>query len=226
MSGIRSILDRYSSASRRVRFVQVGSADGLAGDPIHELVIRDGWRGILVEPVRHLFLKLKRNYRGAKDLIFENCAIAEEEGERELWRLAEARPGEERPYWHDQLGSFRLDVVLRHEPHVPALRERLICEKVACLSLGQLLRRHRFRKVDVFHVDAEGYDFEIVKQIDFEAMKPGLVLFEHAHLSGAERSACCGLLIEKGYRLVSESEDTLAVREGLRGITLPPESSP
>ena len=47
----------------QVFFVQVGSNDGIRGDPIHELIIANKkWRGIFIEPVRFFFDRLKHNY--------------------------------------------------------------------------------------------------------------------------------------------------------------------
>jgi hypothetical protein len=56
-------------------FIQIGAADGRIGDPIHHLVERHRWRGILVEPLPHMFAALRATYRHRPDLVLENVAI-------------------------------------------------------------------------------------------------------------------------------------------------------
>jgi len=60
-----------------VFFVQVGSNDGVQGDPIHDLIVsRESWRGIFIEPIDFLFQRLRKNYGEAERFVFENVAIA------------------------------------------------------------------------------------------------------------------------------------------------------
>src|SRR5205814_148392 len=92
--------------------VQIGAHDGatMGQDPLrHELLSRP-WRGILVEPVPPVFERLKANYRANPRLIFENAAIAESDGVRDLYHLPESS---DRTIWkgYDALGSFRREIL-------------------------------------------------------------------------------------------------------------------
>src|SRR5687768_9883737 len=76
---ITEILDRYSQV-KQVKFVQIGSNDGLGSDPLRQFIIRDHWKGILVEPLPDTFRKLLKNYEGYEhkaELYFENVAISD-----------------------------------------------------------------------------------------------------------------------------------------------------
>lgn len=57
------ILKEYASNTSNIKFIQIGSNDGMHGDPVCEYIKRDGWQGILVGPVPYLFEKLKKNYK-------------------------------------------------------------------------------------------------------------------------------------------------------------------
>ena len=57
-----------------------------------------------------------------------------------------------------------------------------------CMTYEQLRREYGLSQVDVLNIDAEGYDDQILKSIDFEASKPGLILFEVVHM-GTEAKA-------------------------------------
>jgi len=64
------ILDRYLVENRPddFFFIQVGAYDGVTGDPICGYIRRYGWRGILLEPQRDVFLLLQKNYRDQPQL--------------------------------------------------------------------------------------------------------------------------------------------------------------
>jgi hypothetical protein len=86
----------------------------------------------------------------------------------------------------------------------------ILSEKVPCASVMGLLDKHRIDRLDLFHVDTEGYDFEVLKLIDFKRVKPRMILFEHIHLSADDRAACAAMLTREGYTLKPEQNDTLA----------------
>ena len=72
--------------------------------------------------------------------------------------------------------------------------------KVPCLSFESLCRRHGVGAIDLIHIDTEGYDYEVIKLIDFSAHRPALLLYEHKHLSPADRAACRRLIeAQQGY---------------------------
>ena len=47
---LRKILNAFSAVHQNVRFIQIGSKDGVMGDPIHEYIMRCGWSGVVFEP--------------------------------------------------------------------------------------------------------------------------------------------------------------------------------
>ena len=101
----------FAATRRNVFFVQVGSNDGVHGDPLRLWIIKYRWRGILIEPVQHLFEKLKHNYRDSEGLIFENTAIAETDGYKTFYRLSEKAA--HHPEFAQCLGSFDKEMLFR-----------------------------------------------------------------------------------------------------------------
>ncbi len=52
--------------------VQIGSNDGITGDPLHKLIVKHKkWTALFVEPVPLLVEKLKKNYNNDSRFIFE-----------------------------------------------------------------------------------------------------------------------------------------------------------
>ena len=202
--------------NKSVFFVQIGSNDGIQGDPLHDLIIKHAdWQGIFVEPVKYVFERLKRNYANSTRFVFENVAIGKENGRAQFYHVAERTTNgvrEQLPYWYDQLGSFDRGHILRHldgrlEPYI-------IEEEIKCISLPALLERNNVAAIDLLHVDAEGFDYEVIAQFPFERFRPYLILFEHKHLTADEKEKARRVLTARGYNLFEINGDTLAKLNG------------
>ena len=55
---LKLLLDRLPDDTSNFTVVQVGANDGKTQDPVHPLIMRGGWSGILVEPIPNLFGRL------------------------------------------------------------------------------------------------------------------------------------------------------------------------
>lgn len=204
------LIRRFARMYPRAFFIQIGSNDGEQLDPLREMILSRPWRGIMVEPVPYVFERLRQNYIHLSDRIaLENLAIADQEGRLPFWHLRqETNKPDYLPQWYDALGSFRKDVVLKHTSDIPDLERRLVCTEVPCLTFAGLCRKYDIDKLDLLHIDTEGYDFEIIKHVDFDRYRPKLLIYEHHHLGDATRRACRDLLQGMGYVLYEEALDT------------------
>ena len=200
-------LQRLRSSSP-FNFVQVGAQDGVTGDKIYEHVVAESWEGILVEPRGAMFARLKENYEGRAGLAFVQCAISGRAGSEVLFALdPEDR---ELPAWAHGLGSFDLEVLLKHEDQLPGIRERVVTEAVSCRTWGELFSEFPLPKVDLLQIDVEGRDFELLRLFPFRRTRPGLVRYEHKHLSPEDRVAAEALLVGLGYAPLIGPQDTVA----------------
>ena len=190
--------------------VQIGANDGVSNDPIRSFIERYRWEALLVEPLPDIFARLERNYRGFPGIRLTNCAIGPA-GQLTLYRV-QAEVGNRFPWLHE-LASFDRNVVLRHEVFFPDLARYVVEEKVPCLPFATLMERHGVAGIDALVIDTEGYDFEILKQIDFERYRPKVVLFEHKHLSKELQAEAVALVAKAGYVTVPEEHDTLGLRQ-------------
>ena len=126
-----------------------------------------------------------------------------------FYRLRETK--DKLPFWYDELGSFREEVVLKHKRSIPDIEDRLVVEKVNCVTLLALMRKHGVRYVDLLQMDLEGYDAHIIKSIDFGVFKPEMIRYENKHLIPSENEACVCLLKHNGYAIMKHDEgNTLA----------------
>lgn len=206
------VLTQAAESSNDFFFVQIGANDGVIYDPIHQYVNRYHWDGLLVEPVRCYFEKLKANYRNNPQLIFENAALSDKQETRTLYRIQEGL--DFLPAWCHGLATFHLDVLLTHKWAIPNIEDYVVTERVNCLTLASLLHQHSVKKIDLLVIDTEGHDYNIIKQIDFEALKPKILLFEHQYLSVQQKADCERLLQERHYMASKHMGNTLAYLRG------------
>ncbi len=116
------------------------------------------------------------------------------------------------PYWASQLASLRYEVIASHEDRIPGLREWIVEVDVPSRRLSTLVREAAFPRVDLLAIDVEGYDFEVVKQIDQLEQLPRMIYYEHRHLSESDYQQSLAFLRDRGYRTASIEGDTFAER--------------
>jgi FkbM family methyltransferase len=206
-------LQAFADVHPRAFFVEVGSNDGQQHDHLRPFILSRPWSGIMVEPVPYIFERLRRNYGGLDRVALENVAIADRDGRLPFYHLVPPAPEdlEWLPDWYDGIGSFSREAVTSHVQHIPDVEQRVVEAQVASLTFDSLLRRHGDPPVDLLVVDTEGYDFEVLRTIDFDVHRPRLLVYEHFHLSPADRAACRAHLEQAGFETMEEGFDTWCV---------------
>jgi FkbM family methyltransferase len=225
---IRGVLEGLARSSGSVCLVQIGAHTGnTSNDPFYDFLKKHGSRSagsgavncsaVLVEPVGYLFERLKQNYADCEGIAFEQAAIAEAPGVRDFYRLREdVNPAAHGfPDWLDQVGSLlpeRLGEMWNgfegNQAYKAFLVANTVVEKVRCITFAQLLEKHQLRKIDFLQIDAEGYDYQILRSIPFERITPQWINYERALLREKEKR-CRQLLIRQGYQLQDHGIDTL-----------------
>ncbi len=211
--GRQMIYDRlreFGKMNRQdVTFCVVGANDGITNDHLYAFAKRHLWKGILVEPVPPYFAELKKAYEGLP-VVLENVAIHRTETKMTIHYLDAAKAN--LPAWAKGVGSFdktKLDTL----SELPQRSDALSAVEVDCFPLETVVKRSGFDRIDVFMIDVEGYDAEIVRQIDFDGWKVRVVIFEHKLLSKEDMADCLALLDAHGFQRVQDRYDVIAVRD-------------
>lgn len=205
---IDGILDTFADRKQDVFFIQIGSNEGTSGDPLHSRIKKFQWRGILIEPLPEVYKRLRKNYASRKGLHFENAAIAKTPGKLDFYTLKETRDNKS----SSQASSFIYDVIAKQRPFVKDFDKRLQVRKIRAVTLEQLFMKYQVARLDLLHIDAEGFDFEILKMFDFVRFKPEVLMFESEHLSRADYRQCLSLLTQNGYKVFfRDGHDTIAL---------------
>lgn len=213
------ILKDYREQQQEIFFIQIGANDGVTADPVSRLIKKYHLRGLLVEPQPKMFKKLVENYQGEQQLIFENSVVAHQDGTATLYAIPEEQAG--LPMWCYQIASLDRDTMMtiladqKNKLNLPQNIEALVEAKpLPALSFQTLLSKHNIEKVDLLVVDTIGYDFEILKMVPWDLIKPPIINFEHTLLSLDDQEACFKYLADLGYSFVQVGVDTIAYLYG------------
>ncbi len=220
--GTESLLNTFSLLHPGLSFIQIGANDGFTHDPICKFIYRDRWKGILVEPQKAPYENgLKVLYDNNPNVFPVNAAISDKSSQKVLYVVAfsEAR-------WATGLASFNKENVLEHFENGHAAycahKEGIDLPKdstdyirkqmVSCVTFSELMEKYSLSSVDLVQIDAEGFDFEVIKMIDFETINPLLISFESTNLSAEDKKDCFDFLSSKGYLLYTDNRDTIALK--------------
>jgi FkbM family methyltransferase len=143
-----------------------------------------------------------------------NVAIGEDNGTVTIYGV-DRRPGD--PEWVDQIASLDLDVLRRHAYALADLDDRIVPTEVESVRLPTLMSRYGVTSVDLMHIDAEGFDDEIIRQVEMSASwAPRFLIYEKKHLDADRYRVLRDLLERSGYRIVDIWPDELAYRAAPR----------
>jgi len=183
-------------------FVQVGAHNGISSDPFHRFLIENlAWESILIEPQSPCVKTLQSIYADRENIRIEHAAIGPAGSEQKsltMYKISDSAEG--LPHWANQLASARREVIASHKDRIEDIERWIQVEEVPCVQLGQLVLKHQFPRVDLLASDTEGFDFEIVQQIDSLPSLPRFIYYEHLHLGKQEYARSLGFLDDRGYR--------------------------
>jgi len=191
-------------------FMQIGANDGKRYDPIHHLIVREKMsvKGIAIEPIQEYFDELEITYKDFPRIKLIRKAIHNSQNEATIYKInpALSEIGEKfKGMSSFDIYNFTKDGISEND---------IIAEKVPCISFMDLIGEEKITKIHLLQIDAEGYDIEILKSIDFDKIKPLIINFEHRWqynlILETEFFKILRTLINKGYNIVLNGNDAIA----------------
>jgi FkbM family methyltransferase len=189
----------------------IGANDGKSMDPIYEFLSNSDVSGLVVEPLPDIFERLKDNYQHIDKIKCVNRAVHSSRKKMTIYRVDPAL--KDIPEWMHGIGSF--DPMHYKKSGTP--KEYILEEEVNCSTFMDLLSEYDITKIDLLKIDVEGYDYEVLKMIDFKKIKPEIIRYEHGSLSKTDKTSAERLLTINGYSILVEGNDTSAMLDNEPG---------
>ncbi len=203
VSPMKEMIKILSERQDSVRFVQIGANDGVSFDDFAEWVKEYQLTGVCVEPIPRYYEVLALVYRDLPGVKTLNAAIHPSETSATIFSI---KPSKVRIVFQNGWASFNRE----HLKKLGAEDHEIQEETVACVTMSAVYEKYfRGERVDVIQIDAEGFDAEVIKNIDFALFRPQIIRFEHTHLNEKDLKETCDLLKKHGYVTRSEYRDTL-----------------
>lgn len=171
-------------------FLEIGAHDGISFSNTYYFEKYLNWSGICVEPIPELFEHLKIN----RTCICENSCIDVVEGKKLFLRcfgyITEMYSGIEEYY--DSRHLLRITKEIEEFSGAKTLIE------VDCISMKRLLEKYEITQINLLSLDIEGGEEKILRSIDFDQIKIGVIVVENNFNDEGIRS----FLSSKNYILV------------------------
>ena len=184
-------------------FVDIGAHDGRTYSNTLFFEESLGWRGICFEPLAEPFTKLVANRPNS---FCYNACVSWQKGEQRFFEVQ----------GYSQMLSGLVDT---YDPrHLERLKKeiklyggsyRVIV--VPVVQFNEIMQEKNVQKVDFLSLDTEGSEIEILKTIDFDAVKIDVIAVENNYLTKDIRD----FLILKGYHFVIHKGDEIYVHSRL-----------
>lgn len=157
------ILDYFGSYIGR--FIDIGANDGVTLSNTRALINR-GWNGYMIEPCKDAYNRLMSNCEGNKVKCL-NYAVNVETKPIDLYVN----------------GSHMGDDVGLLSTIIPSETERwkgedFVVEKVMSYSFADMCQMEGILNIDFINIDAEGMDYDILKQINIKKMGVKMICVE------------------------------------------------
>jgi FkbM family methyltransferase len=207
---LHHIGQNYKDAS----VIQIGAMDGINFDDTRGFLDMYKWKSLLVEPIPSIFNELKENFKDRLNYTFEQCAITEHDGEIEMLTIPTdviVREGLHPGYkgmsaMYPLKNGFGSD----YQRDIDVKSQFGVNIKVPSLTFDSLLKKNNIENFDILICDAEGYDWNIFKQLDLTKYRPKFIRLEYINLTEEEKTLTKDKLEYHGY-IVEISQDIDAV---------------
>lgn len=210
----QSILEKNFKVNSNFTFIQVGANDGISFDFLYGFVTKRKSIGVVIEPIKEYYNELKENYLNYSKIVKINKAIHPIEKQISLYKIS-PNSIDKYPDWVKGIASFDNE----HHKRLKIKSEDIIEEIVEADNLmATIVENYNRKKVDYLQVDTEGFDYEVLKMIDFNVIKPTIIKYEYANLKIEDQKSAVLLLQAEGYYLFNEFGDTIGIN--LRKVKL------
>jgi FkbM family methyltransferase len=184
------LLDYFKDINNGV-LVDIGAADGINNSNSRKL-LELGWSGLLVEPNKKNYNKLKDLYTSNENIILENvgCSL-----KTELNQVFYIDQNDQ----YEQLSTFSYDQSVKCKN---IFNCGFIEDTIDVYHTTELLLKHNITNIKFLTIDTEAFDSNVIRGIDFNKIEIELICIENIDENAME------ILKTNNYEICFKTDNT------------------
>ena len=144
---------------------------------------------LLVEPVPHNISAIKENLKEFKNIHLEPVAVASVRETKDFFFVKSTSINKLKKHWASVIGSFNKNHLLNHRTKRFLIEEDDIDKiPIKTVKFEDLVKKYSITEIDKILIDIEGYEYEILKDMDLKKVRINSILFEYKHFDGYQKT--------------------------------------
>ena len=144
---------------------------------------------LLVEPVPHNISAIKENLKEFKNIHLEPVAVASVRETKDFFFVKATSINKLKKHWASGIGSFNKNHLLNHRTKRFLIEEDDIDKiPIKTVKFEDLIEKYSITEIDKILIDIEGYEYEILKDMDLKKVRINSILFEYKHFDGYQKT--------------------------------------
>ena len=140
---------------------------------------------LLVEPVPHNVVEIKKNLNNLEGITIEQVALSDKNETRNFYFVKNTSIHKLKKHWSSGIGSFNKQHLLDHKSKRFKIEEEDIDKiSIEAIRFKDLVDKYNINQIDKLLVDVEGSEFIILNDIDLNSIKIKKIIFEYKHFDG------------------------------------------
>ena len=144
---------------------------------------------LLVEPVPHNISAINENLKEFKNIHLEPVAVASVRETKDFFFVKATSINKLKKHWASGIGSFNKNHLLNHRTKRFLIEEDDIDKiPIKTVKFEDLIEKYSITEIDKILIDIEGYEYEILKDMDLKKVRINSILFEYKHFDGYQKT--------------------------------------
>ena len=144
---------------------------------------------LLVEPVPHNISAIKENLKEFKNVHLEPVAVASVRETKDFFFVKATSINKLKKHWASGIGSFNKNHLLNHRTKRFLIEEDDIDKiPIKTVKFEDLIDKYSITEIDKILIDIEGYEYEILRDMDLKKVRINSILFEYKHFDGYQKT--------------------------------------
>ncbi len=140
---------------------------------------------LLVEPVPHNVVEIKKNLNNLEGITIEQVALSDKNETRNFYFVKNTSIHKLKKHWSSGIGSFNKQHLLDHKSKRFKIEEEDIDKiSIEAIRFKDLVDKYNINQIDKLLVDVEGSEFIILNDIDLNSININRIIFEYKHFDG------------------------------------------